>query len=120
MTSSTLLRHGTLLVHDAKDHVIALKADLLVVGNKIAEIGVGISAPSPDTTTIDCTSKIISPGFVDTHHHLFSTPLKGRHGNDLMLDFLPKGEFTLTSGFNVSWSTRYQRLVVHPRRHFLG
>ncbi|KAF7364155.1 Metallo-dependent hydrolase [Mycena sanguinolenta] len=96
MASSILLRNGTLLIHDEKDRVKARKADLLVVGNEIAEIAVGISAPSPDTIVIDCASKIISPGFIDTHHHLFLTPLKGRHGNDLMLDFLPKGNFSVS------------------------
>ncbi|KAF8134199.1 hypothetical protein K438DRAFT_799495 [Mycena galopus ATCC 62051] len=96
MASSILLRRGTLLIHDEKDHVSALKADLLVVGNKIADIGTALSAPSPNTVEVDCKGKIISPGFVDTHHHLSLTQLKGRHGNDLMLDFLPKGNFSVS------------------------
>ncbi|KAJ7490933.1 hypothetical protein FB451DRAFT_1514119 [Mycena latifolia] len=89
--TSLLLQNGTLLIHDNDDRVQPLKADLLVINNKITEIGVGISAPSPDTTVIDCTGKIVPPGFIDTHHHLWQTQLKGRHANDLLLDSIPKG-----------------------------
>ncbi|KAJ7621026.1 hypothetical protein FB45DRAFT_992146 [Roridomyces roridus] len=89
MSSSILLRNGTVLMHDANDHVQAVKTDLLVVGAHITKIGPGLSAP--DTILLDCTGKIISPGFVDTHHHLWGTQLRGRHANDLMLDFWPKG-----------------------------
>jgi cytosine/adenosine deaminase-related metal-dependent hydrolase len=92
MLSSILLQNGTLLIHNAEDHVTPLKADLLVVGNKISEIGPGLSAPSPNTTVIDCTGKLVSPGFVDTHHHVWQTQLKGRHANDLLLDYIPKGQ----------------------------
>ncbi|KAF8202703.1 hypothetical protein K438DRAFT_1965190 [Mycena galopus ATCC 62051] len=96
ITSSLLLRHGTLLIHDENDHVTAVKTDMLVVGNKITEIGADVPAPSPNTVVVDCKGKIVSPGFIDTHHHLFLTQLKGRHGNDLMLDFLPKGNFSVS------------------------
>ncbi|KAJ6531061.1 hypothetical protein B0H19DRAFT_1327052 [Mycena capillaripes] len=43
------------------------------------------------TTNIDCTGKIISPGFIDTHHHVWQTQLKGRHANDLLLEYMCKG-----------------------------
>jgi cytosine/adenosine deaminase-related metal-dependent hydrolase len=35
--------------------------------------------------------KIISPGFVDTHHHLWQTQLKGRHANELLLEYMASG-----------------------------
>ncbi|KAF7298335.1 Metallo-dependent hydrolase [Mycena kentingensis (nom. inval.)] len=70
----------------------ALKADLLIVDNKIARIDAqGIKPESAETTVIDCTGKIVSPGFVDTHHHMWQTQLRGRHANDLFLDYMPKG-----------------------------
>ncbi|KAJ6463664.1 hypothetical protein DFH09DRAFT_1382400 [Mycena vulgaris] len=92
--TSILLQNGTLLIHNDQDHVQPVKADLLVVGNTITKIGPSISSPSSNTTVIDCTGKIISPGFVDTHHHVWQTQLKGRHANDLLLDYMPKGNFT--------------------------
>ncbi|KAF8850358.1 Metallo-dependent hydrolase [Acephala macrosclerotiorum] len=88
-----LLQGGTVLVHDDNDHVRAIKADILVEGNIISKIEAGIKPPS-DAQIIDCTDKILTPGFVDTHHHVWQTLLKGRHGDDMLLDYFPKGNFT--------------------------
>ncbi|KAF7362184.1 Metallo-dependent hydrolase [Mycena venus] len=89
-TSSLLLSNGTVLVHDREDHVNPIKADILIVDNKIVEIAPSIS-PASDAVNIDCTGKILSPGFIDTHHHMWQTQLKGRHADDLLLDYLFKG-----------------------------
>ncbi|KAJ7350430.1 hypothetical protein DFH08DRAFT_110095 [Mycena albidolilacea] len=89
-TSSILLSNGTVLLHDEKDHVNPTKADVLIVDKKIVEISPSISPP-PDAVRIDCTGKILSPGFIDTHHHMWQTQLKGRHADDLLLDYLYNG-----------------------------
>ena len=65
--SQILLKGGTALMHGANDEVKAVKTNILVEGNKISKIGENISASQADI--IDCTDKIISPGFIDTHHH---------------------------------------------------
>src|ERR1700761_1303741 len=92
-TTSLLLRNGTLLILDAKDHITSPKADLLVVGNKISKIAANISPPEGSECEItDCTDKIISPGFVDTHHHVWQTLLKGLHADELLLDYMITGE----------------------------
>lgn len=70
-----LLKNGTALIHGHDDHVESVKTDILIEGNKIARIEERITA-TPGTTTIDCTDKIISPGFIDTHHHVWQTQLK--------------------------------------------
>jgi cytosine/adenosine deaminase-related metal-dependent hydrolase len=91
--SSILLSNGTVLLHDEEDHVSPVKADVLIVDNKIVEIAPSISprSPSSNAINIDCTGKILSPGFVDTHHHMWQTQLKGRHADDLFLDYMSKG-----------------------------
>ncbi|KAF9767547.1 hypothetical protein IL306_015276 [Fusarium sp. DS 682] len=85
-----LLKGGTILIHDADDNVQALERDILIENNRIAKIGTDIS-DATDAGVIDCNFKIISPGFIDTHHHLWQTQLKGRHANELLLDYMASG-----------------------------
>ncbi|KAJ6563570.1 hypothetical protein DFH09DRAFT_1158419 [Mycena vulgaris] len=96
--SSILLSNGTVLLHDDEDRVNPVRADVLIIDGKIVEIAPSIAplSPSPDALDIDCTGKIISPGFVDTHHHLWQTQLKGRHADDLLLDYMGKGNITFS------------------------
>jgi cytosine/adenosine deaminase-related metal-dependent hydrolase len=95
--SFILLQGGTLLVPgDATDSVVAVKQDLLICKDRIAGIGQDI-APGDGTVhldLVDCTNKIISPGFIDTHHHLWQTQLKGRHGDHTLLDYMPSGNLS--------------------------
>ena|ERR1700761_7004878 len=88
--SSVLLKNGTALIHDESDHVKPVKTNILIEGNKIAKIGNNITADS-STEVVDCTDKIISPGFIDTHHHLWQTQLKGRHADELLLEYMVTG-----------------------------
>jgi cytosine/adenosine deaminase-related metal-dependent hydrolase len=91
MTSSILLQGGTVLYHDDEDYVTALSdTDVLVTGNLIAKIAKGIEMPQ-GTMIIDCKGKIVSPGFIDTHHHLWQTQLKGRHMDETLLDYMVAG-----------------------------
>lgn len=85
-----LLKGGTVLIHDANDNVQALERDILIENNRISKIAENISEIT-DAELIDCTDKIISPGFIDTHHHLWQTQLKGRHANELLLDYMASG-----------------------------
>lgn len=94
MASSILLTNATILVPSGEenDYVVALRHhSLLIEGNKIAQIAPEIAPPSPHTKILDCTGKIISPGFIDTHHHLWQTQLKGRHANHTLMDYMSTG-----------------------------
>ncbi|RMJ05219.1 hypothetical protein CDV36_014117 [Fusarium kuroshium] len=96
--SRLLLKGGTVLLHDANDHVNVVKADVLIEGNKIAKVSDSI-AQSSDINTIDCTSKVISPGFIDTHHHVWQTQLKGRHADEVLLEYMASGNLQ-SSNYN--------------------
>ncbi|OQV09033.1 hypothetical protein CLAIMM_13215 [Cladophialophora immunda] len=90
--SSILLRGGTVLTHDDNDNVVPLQdTDVLVRDGVIADVGNNISPPANDTEVIDCKGKIVSPGFVDTHHHLWQTQLKGRHADQGLVAYMYTG-----------------------------
>ena len=86
-----LLKNGVAITHDSNERAKAVKTDILIEGNKISQIGTNISADH--AKVIDCTDKIISPGFIDTHHHVWQTQLKGRHGNQMLMDYMASGNF---------------------------
>lgn len=96
LPSRLLLKGGMVLLHDASDHIHVVKADVLIEGNKIAKISDFI-AQSSDLSTIDCTSKVISPGFIDTHHHMWQTQLKGRHADEVLLEYMASGNLQSSS-----------------------
>ena len=89
-SSSILFCGGILLVHSADDTVVPTRADLLVTGNIITSIALSIDPP-PGAEIIDCTNKLISPGFVDTHRHMWNTALKGRHANEVLKEYIFSG-----------------------------
>ncbi|KAH6664420.1 hypothetical protein B0J14DRAFT_682024 [Halenospora varia] len=79
--SSILLHGGTIIAFD--DATQALKVlrggSLLIVNDRIQTL----YDPFPNNTTlphdthlVNCTNKIISPGFVDTHHHGWQTTMR--------------------------------------------
>lgn len=80
---------GRLLLRNARivsmkgDEVIE-NGDVLVVNNRIQAVGItGTIDVLPGTKIIDCTGKTITPGFVDTHAHMW--PFWGLHKNAVWL-----------------------------------
>lgn len=90
--SRILLRNGTVLKHDSQDQIQILRnTDVLIVGNHIESIGQALCVENNQTKVIDCSDKIVSPGLVDTHHHLWQTQLKGRFGDLTLLEYVISG-----------------------------
>lgn len=94
-TSRVLLKGGLLLTHDKDNHVQPVISDLLIEGSIITEISTHIDIGTTGATAriIDCTGKIISPGFISTHNHLYQTQFKGKHANHTLLNYLASGNF---------------------------
>ncbi|MFC0506335.1 amidohydrolase family protein [Micromonospora costi] len=77
-----LLRNGLVLTMDDA-HTVLPRADVLVVGDRIAEVGTGLTAPE-GALEIDATGGIVMPGMVDTHRHMWQTAMRG-YGADWTL-----------------------------------
>lgn len=108
-TNSILLKNGTLLIHSHDGHVVnPIISDLLIRGNLIERIAHNISAEK-DTTVIDCTDKIVSPGFIDTHRHMWHTQAKG-FADSMLFDYLVGGEKSFNHFRGWKWSTNFIRL----------
>jgi len=68
-----LLRNGLLFDGSGSP---AVPASVLIDGEKIVEIGDGVSAP--DCAVLDCSGLAIAPGFIDLHSHLDLQVLEDR------------------------------------------
>ncbi|GAA0548715.1 amidohydrolase family protein [Paractinoplanes ferrugineus] len=77
-----VLRNGLVLTMD-DSHTVLTDADVLVVGDRIAEVGHGLTAPD-GALEIDAGGGIIMPGMVDTHRHMWQTAMRG-YGADWTL-----------------------------------
>ncbi len=76
---SILIRNATAIMTGARpgqDYLTrAAGNDIRICGKTIEAIGQ--LTPRPDETTIDATDCVIYPAWVNTHHHLFQSLLKG-------------------------------------------
>lgn len=71
---SLLIRNG--LVIDTEPAPAAHPGwDVLVMDGRIAETGPGLTAPA-GATVLDATDRIVLPGFVDTHRHVWQSVLR--------------------------------------------
>ncbi len=72
---NTLIRGGTVV-----DSTHGYRADVLVVGEKIAAIGANLEAPT-GTQTIDAGGQLVMPGGIDPHTHM-ELPFMGTVASD--------------------------------------
>src|SRR5262249_10977727 len=77
-----VFRNGLILTMDDA-HTVLPAADVLVVGDRIAEVGTGLRAPD-GALEIDATGGIVMPGMIDTHRHMWQTAMRG-YGADWTL-----------------------------------
>jgi 5-methylthioadenosine/S-adenosylhomocysteine deaminase len=81
--SQLLLRNGVVLSMDPAIGDFAA-ADVLVEGTKIKAVGPDLVSDAP---SLDCTGRIVMPGFVNSHHHMFQTALRGYWTDALAEDY---------------------------------
>ena len=73
MNHELLLRNGHVVTMD--DKLGDFKdADVLIRDGAIAAVGPGVSAAGADAEVIDCKGRLVIPGLVDTHRHVWQGP----------------------------------------------
>jgi 5-methylthioadenosine/S-adenosylhomocysteine deaminase len=78
-----LLKGGTVLSVD-EDVGDLLTGDVLIDGDRIAGVEPNIDA---DVERVDCTGKIVIPGFVDTHRHTWEAAIRNCAPNATLDDY---------------------------------
>jgi len=74
MARKTLIRNASIVTMDPTIGDIA-DGDILVVDDRIVAVGPSLSVD--DAEVVEARGMIASPGFVDTHRHVWQTQLKG-------------------------------------------
>lgn len=89
-TNSTLFEHATVISYDeATGSLRTLRnASLLITDGRIIQLTEGPLPVRPDKVdVIDATGKIISPGFVDTHHHMWQSAFRTLAANTNLSEY---------------------------------
>ncbi|GGF37419.1 amidohydrolase family protein [Subtercola lobariae] len=80
-----VFRHATVVSVDPAVGTVR-DTDVLVVGDSIAAIGVGLAVPE-GTREIDASGGILMPGMIDTHRHMYQTALRGFGADWTLTDY---------------------------------
>ncbi|WP_202875386.1 amidohydrolase family protein, partial [Kribbella albertanoniae] len=70
-----ILVQGGLVIDTAPEVVVRPETDVLISDGRIVAVGPGLSADG--ASVIDARGRIVLPGFVDTHRHVWQTALRG-------------------------------------------
>lgn len=90
-----LLRGGTVLtLDDAIGDFV--RADVIVDHGQIRAVGPNLRASG--AAVVDCTGKIVTPGFVDTHRHMWQALFRNSGPDTLLLDYVED----VLQGFNLN------------------
>ncbi|GGK91830.1 N-acyl-D-amino-acid deacylase [Curtobacterium luteum] len=114
-----LLAGGSVVGADARFH----PQDVLVVDGRVAEIGRRLRTPV-DAVVVDCTDRVVMPGFVDAHSHAGSLVFDER----VQLALLRQGVTSIVTGQDGvgpapgdgSWAARYFAAIDGPHPTYRG
>lgn len=99
--ASTLFRGGTIIAFDEASESLRIIRDgsLLVTDDRVTALYEPSEVPSTsNSTVVDVTGKIITPGFIDTHRHGWQTSFKTLASNITLWDYFERfSEFAAAS-----------------------
>lgn len=93
--ANTLIRGATIITMDRQGDLP--RADLLVQGERIAQIAPAITAD--DAQVVDAAGCIVIPGLVNAHMHTWQTALRGVAANWTLLEYFRKMHAGLATAF---------------------
>jgi 5-methylthioadenosine/S-adenosylhomocysteine deaminase len=56
------------------------QGDVLIHGGRIAAVGADLASRAPDAQVVDARGRLVMPGLVDTHRHVWQGALGGYAG----------------------------------------
>jgi cytosine/adenosine deaminase-related metal-dependent hydrolase len=86
-SNSILIRGGRVLMFDSEKKSTFPVVDVLLEGTTISKIQPHIVA-GPGTKIIDATGKLVCPGFVDTHRHLWQSHIRTSVADQTLVEYL--------------------------------
>lgn len=102
---TTLIKHGLVVTLDKEDRVIR-DGTIVIEGNKITKVASGSGvADVPGARIIDATGKIVMPGMVSCHNHLYSAVVRS----------IPYSGFESPDFSFVSWMDRFWLPLLEDR-----
>ena len=102
---TTLIKHGLVVTLDKEDRVIR-DGTIVIEGNKITKVASGSDvADVPGARVIDATGKIVMPGMVSCHNHLYSAVVRS----------IPYSGFESPDFSFVSWMDRFWLPLLEDR-----
>ena len=83
--------------------------DIVVEGGRLVHVGAPVSPSPPGAQVIDGRGKIAVPGFINAHHHLFQSLLRGLSPNENLLQWIESCILATTPHFrpeDLYWGVR--------------
>ncbi|MFF7549720.1 amidohydrolase family protein [Streptomyces canus] len=93
----TLIRGGTVITMEPR--VPDAVADILIEGDRISAVGRDLSVDEGAVRVVDASNRIIVPGFIDTHRHIYQILMRGLGTNWSLMEYLTSIIGTLGPNF---------------------
>ena len=100
--TATLFTGGTIISYDehGQDLKIVRNGSLLVTNDRVTAVYHDASPKDvpPGTAMVDVTGKIISPGFIDTHRHMWQTGFKTLGSDSTLTEYFGRFNTSASAG----------------------
>ena len=84
----TLILDGCAIVTMDDERHEHSSGHIAIDGNRITSVGAGAVPAAPDSTVIDARGCLVTPGLVNTHHHLYQTLTRARAQDATLFEWL--------------------------------